>query len=94
MGVPVVTLTGEVHATRVGYELLDRIGLGDLATADSREYVETASRLAHDRNRLRTLRFELRDRMSQSTLLDPVPLVREMEAGYIEMWQNFVEGTR
>ena len=91
MGVPVVTLVGDTHVSRVGYELLDRIGLTDLATKNQEEYLNTAVALAQDRNRLRNLRRGLRDRMRQSTLLAPQPLVREIEAAYLAMWRQSVE---
>jgi protein O-GlcNAc transferase len=94
MGVPVVTVIGSSHAARVGYELLDRIGLTDLAATSTEKYVETAVTLAQDGDRLRSLRCRLRDLLRQSTLVDPQPLVREIEGAYQKMWGNFVEENR
>lgn len=91
MGVPVITLPGEIHASRVGYELLDRVGLGDLVANSPREYVTNAIQLARDPKRLRELRCGMRDRLRRSTLLDGGPVVREMESVCLQLWNKFVE---
>jgi predicted O-linked N-acetylglucosamine transferase (SPINDLY family) len=91
MGVPVITVPGEIHAGRVGYELLDRIGLGDLVAESPGEYVTTAIHLARDVQRMRELRRGLRDRVRRSTLLNAEPAVREMESVCLQLWNEFVE---
>ena len=91
MGVPVVTLTGSTHASRVGNQLLAQAGLIDFVAATPQEYVEVTVGLAQDLNRLRDLRLGLRDLLRHSTLLDPGPLVREIEAAYVMMWRQFLE---
>jgi len=42
MGVPVVTLRGDRHASRVGASILTRVGLEELITLNEREYVNRA----------------------------------------------------
>jgi protein O-GlcNAc transferase len=91
MGVPVVTLAGGTHSSRVGYQLLDRAGLADLVASTPEEFQQITVTLAQDRRRLRKLRRSLRDRLRQSTLLNPRPLVREMEAAYLAMWKRYLE---
>lgn len=48
MGVPVVTLMGDRHASRVGGSLLRAVGLGSLVAQDEEDFVEIATELARD----------------------------------------------
>jgi predicted O-linked N-acetylglucosamine transferase (SPINDLY family) len=88
MGVPVVTLAGRSHVGRVGCSLLHRVGLDDLVAADEDAYIDTAIRLARDRQRLADLRSTLRSRVQASPLGDPKRLARELEVAYAEAWDK------
>ncbi|HVA13784.1 MAG TPA: tetratricopeptide repeat protein, partial [Stellaceae bacterium] len=79
MGVPVVSLIGNRHAARVGFDLLSRIGLTELAAPDVDAYVALAVSLAQNLPRLQRLRRELRDRMRRSPLCDPPGFARQFE---------------
>ncbi len=71
MGVPVVTRPGQAHASRVGASLLSAVGgLNDLIAKSDDDFVRIAASLAADRNRLNTLRSDLRSRMATSPLCD------------------------
>lgn len=87
MGVPVVTLAGGHHASRVGLSLLTAVGLGELAAFTGREYVKIASGLAGDEERLRGLRLELRGRMKRSALLDGEGLTGQLEGRLVERYR-------
>jgi protein O-GlcNAc transferase len=87
MGVPVVTLAGGHHASRVGLSLLTAVGLGELAAFTGRQYVKIASGLAGDVERLRGLRGELRGRMKRSALLDGGALTRQLEAELVKRYR-------
>src|SRR5687768_6341206 len=56
MGVPVVTLAGEAHMSRVGATLLGSVGLEDLVATDTDDYVAIAAALAADPARRAGLR--------------------------------------
>jgi predicted O-linked N-acetylglucosamine transferase (SPINDLY family) len=86
MGVPVVTLIGETSVSRVGASVLTNVGLADLIADSPERFVEIATRLAADRERLRTLRRELRQMMKTSPLCDGPAFVRDLEAAYRAMW--------
>lgn len=77
MGVPVVSLVGENHASRVGLSVLTRVGLADLAVGSEEAYVRVAATLASDRERLATLRHELRPRMAASPLCDETRIAEQ-----------------
>jgi protein O-GlcNAc transferase len=85
MGVPVVTLAGRTHASRVSAALLRRCGLDGLVATDRQAYIRIASDLARDVDRLRVLRATLRERAVASGLTDGRALAAGMEAAY-ETW--------
>lgn len=89
MGVPVVTLIGNRHAARVGFDLLSQVGLCELAASDIDSYVATAVGLAGDLPRLERLRKELRDRMRASPLCDAPRFARAFEQALREMWRTW-----
>ena len=82
MGVPVITLAGQAHVSRVGVSLLSAVGLGDLVAHTDEEYVRLAAALAGDAGRLRELRESLRDRLLASPLCDGVTFTRDLETFY------------
>lgn len=88
MGVPVVTLTGERPASRVGASLLSQIGLSRLVAASGDEFVVKAVALAADLPALAALRAELRARMAASPLCDAAGFARRMENAYRDLWRQ------
>lgn len=86
MGVPVVTLAGNSHASRIGASILSAAGQGDLIGTSPQEYVRIASRLAADAHGLRLRRSELRSLLEASPLLDATGFTQRLEAAYLEMW--------
>ncbi len=89
MGVPVISLIGEGHAGRVGFDLLNRLGLPEFAAPDVDGYVATAVALAQDLPRLRALRAGLRTRMHASPLCDARGFARAFEHALRQMWHRW-----
>ena len=89
MGVPVITLAGNTHASRVGMSLLSNIGLPELVAATSEEYRALSVNLANDPDRLRSLRKGLRERMNTSALTDPKKFIAGLEALYRGTWERW-----
>jgi predicted O-linked N-acetylglucosamine transferase (SPINDLY family) len=87
MGVPVVTLAGDVHAARVGMSLLHAVGQESLVGRDPDEYLRLAMSLAGDRAKLTELRMVLRQRMTVSPLCEATVFARKIEAAYYRMTQ-------
>lgn len=92
-GVPVVTMSGESAASRVGASILGRVELAELVATDSVSYRAVAVRLANDRNRLAKLRSSLRTRMETGGLLDGAGLATEAGAAYRAMWRDWCFNT-
>jgi predicted O-linked N-acetylglucosamine transferase (SPINDLY family)/predicted SAM-dependent methyltransferase len=93
MGVPVVSLCGATHLSRVGRSLLERVDLTALAVEAPDQYVEAAAALAEDLPHRRRLRATLRERMRVS-LLDGAGFTRELEAAYQGMWAHYASAER
>ncbi|MBM3515525.1 MAG: tetratricopeptide repeat protein [Alphaproteobacteria bacterium] len=82
MGVPVVTMMGRTHASRVGASLLTCVGMTDWIATDEDAFVACAVAAGRDRTRLRHLRAGLRARVAASPLCDGARHAREVEAAY------------
>jgi predicted O-linked N-acetylglucosamine transferase (SPINDLY family) len=88
MGVPVVSLSGNTHASRAGVSLLTTAGLKELAVETEDRYVAAAAALASDLPKLADLRRGLRDRVAASPLCDGPRIARAMEEAYRHMWRE------
>lgn len=93
MGVPVVALTGDRHASRVTTSHLHALGLGELAASDPEQYVEIAVQLASDVEKLDDIRRGLRENMQTSALMDYPGFTRQLEARYRDIWQEWCART-
>jgi predicted O-linked N-acetylglucosamine transferase (SPINDLY family) len=90
-GVPVITLSRTTYASRFGGSGLATLGLDDLIAKTTGQYVDIATRLATDLDRLEALRAELRPRMAASPLLDFTGFTRNLEAAYRRMWTDWCD---
>jgi predicted O-linked N-acetylglucosamine transferase (SPINDLY family) len=87
MGVPVVTLEGDRHASRVGVSLLSVAGKREWVARTGEEYARIAGDLAMDRGVLATLRSELRGTMKVSPLCDGPAYASRFYGKLREAWR-------
>jgi predicted O-linked N-acetylglucosamine transferase (SPINDLY family) len=87
MGVPVITLAGEAHVSRVGAGILNRVGEPSLVASTADEYVATALRMARDLAALRRLRSDLREQFRRSSVFDGSLVTRDIESTYRGAWR-------
>ncbi len=92
MGVPVVTLAGDVHRARVGASLLRAAGMDELVAADEAAYVESAVRLATDRAHLDAVRAGLRAGFRGSMLCDAPAYAGRFAGALRAMWREACAG--
>jgi len=85
MGVPVVTLSGSTHASRMGASILRASDLESFIARDEENYVETAARLAGDLPGLQNLREGLREKLLGSALMDHAGYTKSFESALEEM---------
>jgi predicted O-linked N-acetylglucosamine transferase (SPINDLY family) len=86
MGVPVITLKGEHHMSRVGASLLAAVGHPEWIARDAAEFARIAAQLAGDRAKLVRLRGELRTAMKASALLDHARQAERFGMALRECW--------
>jgi predicted O-linked N-acetylglucosamine transferase (SPINDLY family) len=87
MGVPVISLAGDSHRSRVGASLLSSVGLQGLIAQTPEEYAAIASNMAADLPALDELRQNLRGTMRHSPLMDGPRFARNIESAYRRMWE-------
>ncbi len=92
MGVPVVTLAGDRHVSRVGVSLLAALGHREWIAAQEDDYVRIAAALAQDTERRTALRRSLRDEMRLSLLCDHAGQARRFGMALRECWQQWCAG--
>ena len=92
MGVPVVTLTGPAHVSRVGASILSHAGLDSCIASTPGDYVAHAASWAGRAGELVLLRQQLRHRLSASPLMDEPGFTRRMESAFREMWRRWCAG--
>lgn len=86
MGVPVITLAGYHHASRVGASILSQVGMGEFIARSDDEYVSTAVALARAPERISELHGRLRERLLASPLCDGPGFTRKYELALQGMW--------
>ena len=89
MGVPVVTLAGNTHASRVGVSLMSNIGLSDLVAKTHEEYKKIAVHLAADMHMLKSFRERSRKMIADSPLSDAARFTVNLENCYRIIWEKW-----
>jgi predicted O-linked N-acetylglucosamine transferase (SPINDLY family) len=89
MGVPVISLVGEHHMSRVGLSLLTRLGLEFFAASTPDEYVSKACALAAKPQALAKIRASMRERMAYSPLCNRDLFTHNIEQAYRKMWHRW-----
>ncbi len=92
MGVPVVTYSTDTLCGRHSLGYLSVIGLSELATESIDGYLDIATGLAGDPDRLSALRAGLRQRIQASPLSHTDRFVRHFEQALTRMWARFRAG--
>ncbi len=85
MGIPVITFTGDRHASRMGTSILTSVGLADCIAHGYDAYIDIAVRFGHDLERLAGIREGLRERIRTSPLMDTKNFCRILESEYRKM---------
>ena len=86
MGVPVVSITGDRHAARVGLSLLTALGHAEWAAENEDAYIEKAVTLAQDRALRSQLRDSLRSEVAASILCDHAGQANRFEVALRQAW--------
>jgi predicted O-linked N-acetylglucosamine transferase (SPINDLY family) len=85
MGVPAISLSGDRFASRLGRSVLVNAGLPEFAVDSAEAFVEVVQNVCGDLAGLRSLRQELRDRLTASPLFDRLAFSRDFAHALHEM---------
>ncbi len=91
MGVPVVTLKGDRHSSRVGASLLTSVGKTDWIANSQEEYLQIAARLAAEACSRKGQRPRLRCDMQASPLLDHTGQAARFAAALRGCWERWCQ---
>ena len=91
MGVPVVSLVGRHHASRVGLSILSRVGLEFFAASTPAEYVAKSTALARKPEALTKIRASMRNRFAAGSLCDARKYAGHVESAYRKMWHKWCQ---
>lgn len=89
MGVPTVTLPGEIFASRHSASHMSNAGLADWVTGSVDEYVSLAVARASDVSALAALRAGLRERVRRSPLCDAPRFGRGLGEALRAAWREW-----
>lgn len=88
-GVPLVTLAGETHVSRVGGSILNALGLPGWVAATPEEYQRIAIANARDLPALDALRQSMRTRLERSPVGDGRSFAKRMEQAWRDLWTDW-----
>ena len=91
MGIPTVTLPGEIFASRHSLSHLSNVGLTDWITGTASDYVALAVAKAGDLDQLAALRGSLRARVKASPLCDARRFGVSLGAALRFAWRDWCE---
>lgn len=89
MGVPVVSLVGKHHFSRVGLSVLSAVGLEFFAASTPDEFVAKTITFAAKPEALEKIRNTMRDRMAVSPLCNKKLFIENLEKLYRNMWEKW-----
>jgi predicted O-linked N-acetylglucosamine transferase (SPINDLY family) len=93
MGVPVISLLGDRHVSRVGASILTKVGLTKFIGENIDDYIQAAVDTSADDDSLEATRVGLRNTMRSSALCDAKSFALDIENAYSSMWSTYVEKT-
>ena len=91
MGVPVISLVGQHHMSRMGLSILTRFGMGFLAASSPEDYLIRATTLAAKPDTLAEMRAVMRRTMAGASLCNTSNFVRNLETAYRKMWHRWCQ---
>ncbi len=89
MGVPVISLTGETFASRLGLCMLKAVGLEFFAAQTKDEYIKKAVSLAQNISSLTKIHTSTRSKMQMGNIGKPKAFAAGVEDAYRKMWQKW-----
>ena len=88
MGIPVITMCGDRHSSRVGASILTHVGLEEFIATDIDEYINMAIKYANNMDSIKSIRADLRRNMQNSDLCNADAFAGNVEQAYQNMYSK------
>lgn len=88
MGVPVISLYGKTHQSRVTYSILSNLGYGNLTSNSFEEIVNIALEINKNRDFIDSFKKTIRENLIFSPLMDHQSYVKEYEEKLLEVFRG------
>ena len=85
MGVPIITISGRSFASRVAGSILSTVGLNELITKNSKEYIELALKISKDENKFKKLKNHLSNSLNTDKLFNSKKFTRDLEDIFVNL---------
>jgi predicted O-linked N-acetylglucosamine transferase (SPINDLY family) len=89
MGCPVVTYYGDTFLHRQTWTILNQLGMPELGSDTLEGFVEAAVKLAEDHSRLGDIRKNLRHKMENAPIRDPLGMAKGIIASLEDAWVDW-----
>lgn len=89
MGVPVITLRGKTHGSRLGASILVAADVAELIANSPMDYVKKAIQLSRRKDLIEAYHVGLREHVKESALMDGQKYIRELEKIYRTIWKDY-----
>ena len=82
MGVPIIALMGKSFASRVSASILNQVNMKELITTNTEDFQNLAISIANNKNKLKKIKDDLNNSLSNSSLFDSVGFTKDLETLY------------
>ena len=82
MGVPIIALMGKSFASRVSSSILNQVNMKKLITTNTEDFQNLAIDIATNKNKLKKIKDDLKNSLSNSSLFDSVKFTKDLETLY------------
>ena len=82
MGVPIIALMGKSFASRVSSSILNQVNMKELITTNTEDFQNLAIDIATNKNKLKKIKDDLKNSLSNSSLFDSVKFTKDLETLY------------
>jgi len=94
MGIPILTLDGNRHSSRIGKCLMNALGLSEWVARDQQAFIKNAHDFSQQIESIDKIRKGLRKRILKSTISHKQKYVQSLENTFRNVWEKWCEEQR
>ena len=88
MGIPIITLTGNSFASRVGASILSSVNIKELITYNQKDYEEVSISLGMKPEKLLAIKSKLKENLVKAPLFNSIKFTKNLEELYLKISKN------